>query len=96
MSSGLCIKQSALIWINIIGYSFIIQQSLADSLMSPSATPVPAQRTESMHPTPETQAAVLKQQRIKTAELPRGLCLFFFSIPTILEEKERLNCSMHL
>lgn len=87
MSSGLCIKQSALIWINIIGFSFIIQQPLADSLMSPSPTPVPAQRTEFLQPTSETQASVLKQQRIKTAELPRGLCLFFFSIPKILEEK---------
>jgi hypothetical protein len=64
--------------------------------MSPSATPVPAQRAESLQPTPETQAAVLKQQRMKTAELPRGLCLFFFSIPTILDKKERFNCSMHL
>lgn len=66
----------------------MIQQSLADSLMSPSTTPVPAQRTESLQPTLETQAAVLKQERIKTAELPRGLCLFFFSIPKVFWEEK--------
>ncbi|KAE8076250.1 hypothetical protein FH972_014913 [Carpinus fangiana] len=54
-------------------YYFKARVSMSsDSLMSPSATPVPAQRTESLQPTPETQAAVLKQQRMKTGELPRG------------------------
>ncbi|GMY26816.1 high mobility group B protein 15 [Fagus crenata] len=42
----------------------------SDSLMSPSTTPIAAQRTESLQPTPETHAAVLLQQRINTAELP--------------------------
>ncbi|KAG7990994.1 hypothetical protein I3843_02G053500 [Carya illinoinensis] len=41
----------------------------SDSLTSPTLTPVPIQRTESLQPTPEIQAALLQQQRINTAEL---------------------------
>ncbi|KAF5452130.1 hypothetical protein F2P56_027162 [Juglans regia] len=41
----------------------------SDSLTSPTLTAVPIQRTESLQPTPEIQAALLQPQRINTAEL---------------------------
>lgn len=72
MSNGTSTQQSVFMEILIIGFSFIIQQSLADCLMSPPITPVPASRTDSLQPTPEIQAG----KRINTAELAGGLYTF--------------------
>lgn len=82
MSNGVYIQQSVFMQILVIGFNFIISQSLADCLMSPSLTPVPASRTESLQPTPEIQS----EKRIDTAELA-GLYAFLltFSIPKIWE-----------
>ncbi|KAK7817064.1 high mobility group B protein 15 [Quercus suber] len=64
----------------------------SDSMMSPSATPIAVQRTETLQPTPEMQA-FFQQQRINTAQFPGGPCLFiFFSFPKICEEKVRIDC----